>query len=170
MKKRIVYASLAGAIVLAALVVFLLNTLDVFHIDVRADLGLFFLILMGGFGVLNLVWGLLNKSIYYVFSSALLLAGAFIYIALEWTGLAWYVIVVVSLCILILVGILSFLCIRWKAADEGANDAPEYKNYEQRKAEGAEERERQIAREKKIASGEDEEFQIKSFKPENKDQ
>lgn len=169
MKKRVVYASLSAVIFAAALVVFLLVSLDAWKTS-AGGLGLFFFVLMSGFGVLNLAWGLTTKSVYFVMSSALLLMGTFIYCGIEWAGLAWYVIVIVSVVILVLVGLLSFVVVRWASQTEGRNDAPDYKNYEQRKEETAVERANQIEREKKIAAGEDEEFKIKSFKQENKDE
>ena len=57
MKKKVIYAGISAVILVTALVLLILGALDVFSVGM-ADLGLFFLVLMAGFGVLNLAFGL----------------------------------------------------------------------------------------------------------------
>ena len=162
MKKKVIYAGISAAILVTALVLLILDALNVFSVGM-ADLGLFFLVLMAGFGVLNLAFGLWQRNAYYVFSSALLLAGTFVYCAIEWIPIRWYVIVAIAAVILVLVAILAFLVLRWASPTEGANDSPNYKPYAQRQEEKQEETEQKIAEEQAIIRGEVKEFQIKSF-------
>ncbi len=162
MKKKVIYAGISAVILVTALVLLILGALNVFSVGM-ADLGLFFLVLMLGFGALNLAFGLWQKNAYYIFSSALLLAGAFVYCAIEWIPIRWYIIVVIAAVILILIAILAFLVLRWASPIEGANDAPTYKNYAEKQEEKQAETERKIAEEQAIIRGEVKEFQIKSF-------
>ena len=162
MKKKVIYAGISAVILVTALVLLILGALNVFSVGM-ADLGLFFLVLMAGFGVLNLAFGLWQKNAYYVFSSALLLAGAFVYCAIEWIPIRWYVIIAIACVILVLIAILAFLVLRWASPVEGANDAPDYKSYKDRQEERQAETEKKIAEEQAIIRGEVKEFQIKSF-------
>ena len=112
-------------------------------------------ILFLGFGIMTLVLAFKKKSPWYMFLSAGLIGLVALYVLLARVLSAWWIELVVTLAIFAIFAILSVTMFGNKTEDIALNKSPEYKNYEQRKAE------------KQAAEAEKEEEplpEIKSFK------
>lgn len=88
-----------------------------------------------GLVLLNLVNGIIYKSTvcFMLFSATLLYVAT--YSLIEFANLIWWAIAIIDVVIVILGVFLSLLVAGNKTEDIALNEKPEYKNYQQRKAE-----------------------------------
>jgi hypothetical protein len=165
MAKRFLFKLLSAGIVLFALVLYLLVQFDVVNIPVTYNIGIFFLILMAGFGALYLITGILTRSRVNLYIAGVLLAGTWIYLSIEFFNLDSIIIIVGSLALLAAMYFLAVLLNGGTTATTADNDKIGYKNFEQRQKEKEKEEEKeekQLEKDKK--SGKVEDIKIKSFK------
>lgn len=98
----------------------------------------FLAIIFIGFGIMTLVLAFMKKSQWFIFLSAILTGLFALYLLLNLLGLnAWWIAVVIMVAIWIIYAILSITVFGYKTENIAKNKSPEYKNYEQRKAEKA---------------------------------
>jgi len=166
MAKRFLFKLLSAAIVLFALVLYLLVEFDVIkNLPVTYNIGIFFLILMAGFGALNLVSGILRASRSNLYAAGVLLTGVWIYISIEFMTIKTTVIVVGSIAIVVAMYFLAVLMTGGVTKNTADNEKVGYKNFEKRQEEKAkEEEEQKKILEKDMKKGKVEEIKIKSFK------
>lgn len=112
----------------------------------------FLFCLFTGFGFLSLFVGFKNKSAWFIFVGAVLIAMAMFYMFIQY--LFWWVALVIAVVFLSITSILDFMFLT-NITEQVDNDNPEYKNYEQRMAEKIEAEKNQDSEELP---------QIKSFK------
>lgn len=158
-KKQAAYAVIAALISILALVLTILEAQEVFVICSH-PVFMFFFALTAGLGILLTVQGILEKSPFRLFLASFLIVYALSYALADFAHLAWWLIVIIAAVTLILFLTVSFLRAGSKTEAIALNKYPEYKNYEQRKAEREE---KEKAEEESYVPPE-----IKSFKDEDK--
>ena len=130
-KNKMLICVISLAIILVSLAMLLLDVfipLDLWTHPVLTFLFCLFL----GFGILTLALGIKNKSAWFMFISCILLGLSVLYVLLHYVFWWLSLIIVVVLCSIF--AVISFM--RSGSKTEFAlNENPEYKNYEQRKAE-----------------------------------
>ncbi|MBE7089903.1 MAG: hypothetical protein E7362_03765 [Clostridiales bacterium] len=92
-------------------------------------------ILFLGFGIMTLVLAFRNKSPWFLFLSAILVGLCLLYVLLYVLLPDWWIAVVVVVAVWAIYAILSVTLFGNKTEAIALNKSPEYKNYEQRKAE-----------------------------------
>ncbi len=115
----------------------------------------FLFCLFVGFGLLGLGLGFVNRSPWYFFISSTLLGLALFYAIIQYV--IWWICIVIFFVLLAVVAIVSFMTAGNKTEDVALNKSPEYKNYEQRRAE-------KLEAEAKAEQEKEELPEIKSFK------
>ncbi len=158
-KKQAGYAAAAFLVFALALVFTILEWAGAFTVCSH-PVWMFFFVLAAGLGVLLAVQGLSEKSPFLMLLAAVLIVFAFSYALADWAHLAWWLIVLVDVVLVAFFVLVNFLRSGNKTEEIALNKSPDYKNYEERKAE-------REAQEK----AEEENYvppEIKSFKDDNK--
>ena len=132
-KKRLAVSIAAIAILVVSLAVALCDALIPLDIWVHPILTFLFCIFVG-FGVMCLVFGFTKKSPWYFFLSAIFLGLAFVYAFCCSVPDFWWISLIVVAVIWAIFAILSFMSSGSHSEDIALNKSPDYKNYEQRKA------------------------------------
>lgn len=83
MSKRFVYNMLSAAVIVISLLIYLFTELDIIKPDVSAKIGILFFSVMTGLGLLNIVYGLINKTRAYIYASGVLFLGSWLYASFE---------------------------------------------------------------------------------------
>ena len=133
MAKRFLFKLLSAGIVLFALVLYLLVQFDVVTLPVTYKIGIFFLILMAGFGALNLLSGILRRNKANLYASGIFLVGTWIYLCIEFFNLDSIIIIVGSLALLVAMYFLAVLVTGGSTAITADNEKVGYKNFKERK-------------------------------------
>lgn len=131
-KKQLIISVVSLAILVASIVFLLLDVLLPIGLWTHPVLNFFFVMFVG-FGVLTLVIGLSGSSPWFLFLSALLFGLSIIYALIQYTY--WWAAVLVAVALWLIFAVLSFIKAGNKTEEIAMNTSPEYKNYEQRKAE-----------------------------------
>ena len=153
-KKQVAVYVLAIAVLLVSLVITLLDAFIPLKIWVHPILTFLFCLAIG-FGIICLAFGFSKKSPWYFFLSSVLLGLAFVYAFCCSVPEQWWISLIVVAVIWLIFAILSIMSAGNHTEEIALNKSPDYKNYEQRKAE----------REKAEAEIEPEQLpEIKSFK------
>ena len=101
-----------------------------------------------GLGIICLTLGVLKKSSFYFFLSAILLGLSIFYVFIILSLKYWWAGVIVLAAFWFIMSIFCFISGSNKTESIALNDRPDYKNYEQRKAEKeakkAEEKEKEL--------------------------
>ena len=95
----------------------------------------FFMCLFGGLGIMCFVYGLLRKSPWYFFLSAVLLGLSGFYIAVN--HLDWWLSIIIVFVLWAIIALLSYMTAGNKTEDIALNKSPDYKDYKTRSAEKA---------------------------------
>ena len=134
-KRQLTISIVSLAILLASIVFLLLDVLLPIGLWTHPALNFFFVMFLG-FGVLSLVLGFSNSSPWFFFLSGLQLGLCIVYALIQYVD--WWVAVLVAVGIWIIFAIISFIKAGNKTEEIAMNTSPDYKNYQQRKAEKAE--------------------------------
>ena len=138
-KRNIVLGVVSICILLVALTLALLEALVPFQIwpgfsHPTLD---FLLCIFVGFGVMTLVFAFEKRSPWYFFLTASLLAPALFYVLIHF--IPWWICLIVVFVLWAVSAIVSFMRAGNQTEDIALNKSPDYKNYEQRKAEESKE-------------------------------
>ena len=151
--KNLVLGIVSIAVLIASLTFALLDAFVPLDLWVHPALNFFFGIFFG-FGVMTLVMAIKNKSTWYFFVSAILLAIAMLYVLIAYSVIWWVIIISVAV-LLAVFAIVSVMVAGNMTEDIALNKSPDYKTFEQRKAE---EKEKEKDKEEKPLP------ELKSFK------
>jgi len=133
-KKQLALSVSSIAILVVSLVVMLLDIFIPIDLWVHPILTFLFCVFIG-FGIMCLALGFSEKSPWFFFLSAILLGLAFIYAFVCSVSEYWWISLVVVAVVWAIFAVLSFMSAGNRTEDIALNKSPEYKNYEQRKAE-----------------------------------
>lgn len=133
-QKKLIVPILSIAILLVSLAIMLCDILVPLSIWVHPVLTFLFCAFIG-FGTLSFALGFIKKSPWFFFVGAILVGLALIYALSNY--IAWWITLIVVVVIWIVFAILSFMSCG-SVEDIAKNNNPEYKTYEQRKAENVE--------------------------------
>ena len=130
-KSKMCIGVIAIAILVASLVVALLDAIIPLNFWTHTALNFFFCAFLG-FGVLSLTFGIKKKASWFVFFGAILLGLAIFYALFQY--LVWWLALI---AVIVLWGILVTIgyVVLGNKIEDVDNNKPEYKNYEQRRAE-----------------------------------
>ncbi len=131
-KKQLILSIASIAILLISLAVMLCDFLVPLNIWIFPVLTFLFCLFIG-FGIMSLILGFYYRSPWYFFLSAILLGLALFYAVIQYV--TWWICLVVLLVLWAIVAIVSYMSSGNKTEDIALNKSPEYKNYNQRKAE-----------------------------------
>ena len=132
--KRVFLGVIAIVIVSAALVFALLDALIPLNIWTHPVLNFLFAI-CAGFGIMALAFGFKKSSPWYFFLSSILLGLAFFYVLMQYV--LWWICLIIVVVVWTIFGIVSFMSAGNQTEDIALNKSPDYKTFEQRKAEKA---------------------------------
>nr|MBO4517339.1 hypothetical protein [Clostridia bacterium] len=133
-KKNLILAVLSICVLAAALVFALVDALVPLDLWTHPLLNFLFCIAVG-FGIIAVCLGFKNSSPWYFFLSAVLLGLALLYVLLQY--LTWWICLLIVVVVWAVFGIISFMKAGNQTEDIALNKSPDYKTFEQRKAEEA---------------------------------
>lgn len=133
-KSQLIVAILSIAVLVVSLVVTLCDAIIPLKFWLHPALTFGFCIFIG-FGLILTVLGLGKKSVWYLFLGSVLLGLALIYAISQIVPDVWWVGIIVAVVVWAIFGVMSFVSNGNKTEEIALNKSPEYKNYEQRKAE-----------------------------------
>lgn len=133
-KQRVIIGIVSILILLVSLVITLCDAFVPWDIWLHPILTFLFCIFIG-FGVLCMAMGFAKKSVWFFFISALLIGLALIYAIAMTVGDKWWIGFIIVPVVWAIFGILSVIYNGNRTEDIALNKSPDYKNYEQRKAE-----------------------------------
>ncbi len=159
-KKQLAYALSTLAVFLIALILTVLEWCKIFTLCSH-PVFMFFLVVSAGLGVLATVRAFTEKSPFFFFLAAVLFMYLVSYCLADFVHMIWWLIAIVAIVIAVVFVVFSFITAGNKTEQIALNKSPDYKNYEQRRAE----------REEKEKTEEENYVppEIKSFKDDNKD-
>ena len=123
-------------VITLSLVVCLIDATTSFNFGIHPILTFLFCLFVG-FGALCFVLGILRKSSFQFFLSAILFGLSLVYVFILYVS-AWWLIFIVLFVLFFVMAMVSYLTGSNKT-EFALNDSPEYKNYKERKAEKKEE-------------------------------
>lgn len=132
-KSRLVIGIISIIILVASVAITLCDAFIPWNIWIHPILTFLFCIFVG-FGILLICVGFIKKSVWFFFLSSLLIGFALIY-AIAMTIDKWWVGFIIVPVVWAIFGILSVLRNGNHTEDIALNKSPDYKDYEQRKAE-----------------------------------
>ncbi|MBQ8426998.1 MAG: hypothetical protein IJX16_04475 [Clostridia bacterium] len=130
-KNKLFYSIICIVILLVSLSLMLVDFLIPLNLWTHPVLTFFFCLFVG-FGLFSFIYGLKNKSAWFVFISSILLGLASFYALIQY--LVWWISIVIVFVLWAMFALLSFMRSGTKT-EEVLNDNPEYKDYYQRKKE-----------------------------------
>ncbi len=131
-KSRLVIGVAAIFILLVSLAVTLCDAFIPLNIWIHPVLTFIFCLFVG-FGILCIFLGFARKSVWFFFLSAIMIGLAFLYAASM--ELEWWIGLIILVVIWAIFGIISIVYNGNRTEDIALNKSPDYKDYEQRKAE-----------------------------------
>ena len=131
-KKNLLLGVSALTVLTLSLVFALLDALIPLKIWTHPILNFLFAICIG-FGIMVLVMAFIKKSPWFFFTSAILFGLAFFYVLMQY--ITWWIVLIILVVVLAIFAVVSFMTAGNKTEDIALNKSPDYKNYEQRKAE-----------------------------------
>ena len=131
-KSKLILGILAIVIVVSALAFMLCDILIPLNLWVHPVFNFLFVI-FAGFGVICAVVAFINKSSSYFFICAILLGLASFYVLVNY--IEWWIAIIIVAVLATIICLLSFITSSNKTENIALNSSPDYKNYEQRKAE-----------------------------------
>ncbi|MBE7083606.1 MAG: Trep_Strep domain-containing protein [Clostridiales bacterium] len=131
-KSKMLVGILSIAILVVSLVVMFCDIFIPINFWVHPVLNFLFC-LFTGFGIVAIVLAFINKSSWYFFICAILLGFALLYALINY--IEWWIAIIVAVVFAIIISLLSFITSSNKTESIALNASPDYKNYEQRKAE-----------------------------------
>ena len=153
--KNLVLGIVSITILVASLAFALVDAFLPLNLWVHPILNFFFGI-FAGFGVTVLVLAIKDKATWYFFISAILLALAVLYVLIAYSVVWWTIIISIAV-LLAVFAIVSVMVAGNMTEDISLNKSPDYKTFEQRKAEEKEKEQNQEKEEKPLP-------ELKSFK------
>lgn len=139
-KKNLVLGTVSICIFLFSLTFAILNAAIPFDFLTHPILN-FLLCLFVGFGTVALVLAFKNRSPWYFFLSAALLGLSVLYVTLNLLWSLWWLCIIIFVVLLAIFAIISIMVAGNKTEDIALNKSPDYKTFEQRKAEEKEKEE-----------------------------
>ena len=133
-KKQMAVSIASAAVVLISLALMICDWAIPLNIYVHPILT-FLMCLFIGLGIICIALGFANKSPWYFLLSAILLGLSAFYIVMQY--IPWWIALTVVFVVWILAAIFSFISAGNKTEAIALNKSPDYKNYEQRRAEKA---------------------------------
>ena len=131
-KSKLTLGILAIVVLMSALSFMLCDIFIPLNLWVHPVLNFLFIIL-AGFGTFCAVLAFAKKSSWYFFVCAILLGLALFYVLINY--LKWWIAIIVVIVFATIICLFSFITSSNKTENIALNASPDYKNYEQRKAE-----------------------------------
>ena len=153
-KKNLILAVLSICILALALTFALVDALVPLNVWTHPLLNFLFCAAVG-FGIIAIYLGFAKSSPWYFFLSAVLLGLAFFYVLVQY--ISWWICLLIVVVVWVIFGIMSFMRAGNQTEDIALNKSPDYKTFEQRKAEEAAKKAEEKKAEKPLP-------EIKSFK------
>ena len=133
-KERVITCSASIAILLVALTVMIVDFVVPLQLWTHPILNFLFCVFVG-YGVYFLVLGIVKKSAWYMFISAILLALSIVYVLCQYVfALPWWAIVIVTVVFCLIIAFVCIMLAGYKTEDIAINKSQDYKDYYQRKA------------------------------------
>lgn len=133
-KKNLLLGVLSICIFVLSLTFAILNAVLPFDFLTHPILN-FLLGLAIGFGIMTLVLGFKNRSPWFFFLSAILLGLAVLYVTLYYLWSLWWLCILIFVVLLAVVAMTSVMTAGNKTEEIALNKSPDYKTFEERKAE-----------------------------------
>ena len=133
-KNQFCYAITSICILVASVTFLILNFLLFPDFWIHPILNFFFVLFIG-FGIVSLVKAFACKAPIYFFLASLLLGLSIFYVCFIYLNGIWWICLIVLVVFMLIISITSFIMAGNKTEAIALNKDPEYKNYEQRKAE-----------------------------------
>ena len=131
-KRQLIVSLISILIVLGSLAFMLCDFLIPLNVWTHPVLNFFFCLFLG-FGIMTMVIGFIKSSPWYFFLSSMLFGLTLIYALLQY--LPWWIGVVIVVVVWVICAIVSFMSNGSQTENVALNNSPEYKTYEERKAE-----------------------------------
>ncbi|MBP5466897.1 MAG: hypothetical protein J6Y43_04990 [Clostridia bacterium] len=133
-KKNLVLAVLSVCILALSLAFALVDALVPLEVWTHPLLNFLFCVLLG-FGIMTVYLGFAKSSPWYFFLSSIMLGLAFFYALVQYVP--WWICLLIVIVVWAIFGIMSFMKAGNQTEDIALNKSPDYKTFEQRKAEEA---------------------------------
>ena len=153
-KKNLIVGISILAVLFISLTFLLLNVFIPFTLWVHPVLNFLFVMFVG-FGILTLVAGFKTKNPWFFFWASVLLGLSMFYVLLNYMKL-WWIVLIILVVFWAAMAVMSIMRVG-SVEDVSLNKSPEYKTYDQRKAEEAAKAETEEKEEKPLPT-------LKSFK------
>ena len=130
------YLALGLIVLIASLAVTFINEYAIVPHSIHSLL-LFFIILGFGLGAVALLRGIVNKSPFFIFLSALALIVALTLLLICVSDIVWWLIVLCNIVLAIMLMCVSLFVMGNKTEEIAMNNSPEYETYKERTAKKA---------------------------------